>query len=109
MINRRITTMKKPKNDDLEKLEKLTIEKSESTVSEKEFHKLIKDYRILYNLELDKKKAKTENICKVIETSLKIGFFAFSIVCGVREISGNWLPINFITKAAVSDGVPKMK
>lgn len=109
MINEKIINMEKPKDSDLEKLEKVTIEKSESTSSEEEFHKLIEDYRILYNLELDKKKTKTENICKVIETSIKVGFFAFSIVCGVREISGNWLPINFITKTAVSNGVPKMK
>lgn len=84
------------------------IERSKKS-NDEDYHKFIEDYRIISSVESDRQKLKTENICKIIETSLKVGFFAFAIICGTREITGSWLPINFITKTAATNGVPKIK
>lgn len=84
------------------------VERSKKS-NDEDYHKFIEDYRIINGVEFDRQKVKTENICKIVETSLKIGFFAFAIICGTREITGKWLPINFITKTAATNGIPKIK
>ena len=100
--------MPNEKNKIIIELEKAIIERG-GKCNDDDFHKLVNDYDTIKKIKLSEDKQKMDSIYKGIEVGIKVAFFTFSVILGVKEISGKWFPMDFFTKAAVNEGLPKIK